>query len=262
MRHLLAIQVIAVAVACRTAATESPAERSGSDASAAPAPVVPRARAAPAAVDGTATRPAPQRSRMQAHFHELHEIETAILRGDLDAARVRAATVRLDVVDGESPAWKPHLDRLRAAATAVSRAESLDDACRLQARLLGECAGCHEASQAKLSFAAPEAPPDDASVTGRMARHRWAADRAWEGLVGLSARTWSAGLRVMAAAPMPGNDMSADPAQWERLTRYGQALQRSARRATSARTVAARTAAYGDLLTVCNGCHSKLESEW
>jgi cytochrome c553 len=259
MRHLLAFQLVAVAVACRTTATDPPTERGAPPA---PAAVLPSARPAPVAVDGASHRPAPQPSRMRAHFHELHDIEAAILRGDLDAARERASTIELDVVDGNSPEWAPYIDRLRTAATAVSRAESLDDACRLQARLLGECAGCHEASRAKLSFAAPEAPPDEASVSGRMARHRWAADRAWEGLVGLSAKTWSAGLRVMAAAPMPGSDMSPDPAQWERLTRYGQALQRSARRATSARTVAARTAAYGELLVVCNGCHSKLESEW
>jgi hypothetical protein len=199
---------------------------------------------------------------MRAHFYELHTIEAALLRGDLDAVRERASAIRFDVLDGQNPAWAPHIDRLRAGATALARVESIDDACRIQAGMLGDCARCHEATSTKLSFAAPEAPPDEPALAARMARHRWAADRVWDGLVGLSTSTWSVGLRAMAAAPLPGSNMSEDPAQWERLARYGKELQRSARRADGARTIAERVQAYGALLVVCSGCHAKLESEW
>lgn len=199
---------------------------------------------------------------MRGHFYELHEIEAAILRGDLEAARQRASAIVVEAVDETDPVSTATVERIRAAARALGRAESLEEACRVESQLLGECARCHAAAKVKPTFAAPEAPPDDNSVVGRMARHRWAADRAWEGLVGDAPGTWAVGLGVMAVAPLPGNGMSEDPAQWERLTRYGKALQSAARRAAGARTTTARADAYGALLVVCSGCHSKLESEW
>jgi hypothetical protein len=257
MRHLLVFALVGVAAGCME---PGPSARSEPGAAVPPASRTTRARPDPAATPRV--QPAPQRSRMRAHFYQLHEIEAAILRGDLEAARQGASALAGEAIGGADSMAPPYAERLRGAAKALARAESLDDACRIEAQLLAECARCHEASKVKPALAAPEAPPDDATVVARMARHRWAADRAWDGLVGLSASTWAVGLDVMAATPLPGNGMSDDPAQWERLTRYGRALQAAARRAAAARTINARAHAYGELLVVCTGCHSKLESEW
>jgi cytochrome c553 len=202
------------------------------------------------------------RVRMAAHFEDLRAMQRLILGGDLDRVRERAREMVIERDDGEPATWAPYLVRMRAAAAALAQAESLLDACRAEARLARECAACHQASGAMPEFVALSPPVDQPTLAARMARHQWAADRLWEGVVGLSDQAWRDGLGVLAAAPLPASTLSADPEREARVARYARDLQRLARRALSARTPAMRSAAYGELLVVCSGCHSRLESEW
>ena len=198
---------------------------------------------------------------MQAHFEDLRAMERLILGGDLDRVRERARELAFER-DGEPSTWAPYLARMREAAAALAQAESLLDACRAETRLARECATCHEASGAMPTFVVPAPPVDQPTLTARMARHQWAADRLWEGVVGLSDAAWRDGLGVLAAAPLSTSALSASPEREKAVARYARDLQRLARRSVPARTPASRAAAYGELLVVCSGCHSKLESEW
>jgi cytochrome c553 len=202
------------------------------------------------------------RMRMQSHFEDLRLIERLLLAGRLDEARDRATAIAFDRADSELPAWAPYIARMRQAASALAQADSLREACRAETRLARECATCHQASAAMPTFVVPDRPSGESTLAARMARHQWAADRLWEGLVGLSDEAWRDGLDVLAAAPLPATAIAEDRAQLPRFARYARDLQRVARRGVAARTPAARATAYADLLTVCSGCHARLESEW
>jgi hypothetical protein len=219
--------------------------------------------APPSDGDEPPSRPAgTTRMRMQAHFEDLRAMERLLLRGDLDRVRERATEIVFDRGDSELPVWAPYIARMREAAAALAQAENLSAACRAETRLARECASCHEASGAMPTFNVPPAPVDEPTLAARMARHQWAADRLWEGLVGLSDEAWRDGLGVLATAPLPASALSDDPARVKQVARYARELQRTARRAVPARTPSTRAAVYAELLVVCSACHSRLESEW
>jgi hypothetical protein len=86
-----------------------------------------------------------------------------------------------------------------------------------------------------------------------MARHQWAADRLWEGMVGAADESWQAGLDVLARAPLPSPSPSAD--QVVLATRL-QRLAEHARATLPTEGLDQRAATYGEILVVCAGCHA------
>lgn len=81
-----------------------------------------------------------------------------------------------------------------------------------------------------------------------MARHAWAADRLWEAVVGSDGVRWTAGLAVLAEAPLPSD--GSRPA--EDLQAYAR-HQLDLRGATP---IEDRASAYGEMLVLCARCHA------
>ncbi len=183
-------------------------------------------------------RPSLVRYHMQRHFGDLRDIERMLLAGRLDDARARAFLLTktetdrgLDVFDQQSLA-------VSRAAAALVAAPSIPDACRLEARVAGACAGCHVYVPKVLPLPAMPAAP-----AASMARHEWAADRLWEGVVLADARRWRAGLEVFASTS----------------TGRLQELSLGAIGALEAHqdTITTRATTYGELLVACANCHAR-----
>ena len=82
-----------------------------------------------------------------------------------------------------------------------------------------------------------------------MTRHRWAADRLWEAVVGDSDDAWRQGLDVLAATPLQ-LDAARAPIARE--------LQRMATTALKTQHPSAnRAGVYGEILVLCASCHTK-----
>jgi cytochrome c553 len=147
-------------------------------------------------------------------------------------------------------AWGRETALVRERAAALAAAPSLDEASRRFARVAEACASCHAATvAAKMFFPPPDAPP--AAAGARMARHRWAADRLWEGVIGNADEPWRAGLDVLAEVPAVPSPGDGD------RTALASALQQSAVRARAQKTTspAERARFYGELLVTCAACH-------
>jgi cytochrome c553 len=191
------------------------------------------------------------------HMHEsfdlLRAIERLLIRGQLDDAKRFAAAIAEAPDEPGLGAWTRHAMIVRERAAELARATTVDEACRREAMLAGACASCHDAAGASPEFRAhPPAPPDVSTIDARMVRHRWAADRLWEGIVGGADEPWRAGLEILAATPLDWKTIAPDRA------RFGRDLQRAADQALrrKAATPADRAVAYGDILTTCAGCHA------
>ncbi len=188
------------------------------------------------------------RFHMHENFGLVRAIERLLLRGKLEEARdlARAISVAPDE-PGMSP-WAALATRVRDQAAVLATAKTVDEACVAEAKLARECASCHAASGATPEFSSPPKPPvDGPTVAARMARHLWASERLWEGIVGAADDAWSQGLDVLSATPLP-------------VTQFGPAREPFAKKlqkiADRARTgTPDRAVVYGELLVTCAGCH-------
>lgn len=191
------------------------------------------------------------------HMHEnygiVRAIERLLLRGRLDDAKPLAAAIGEAPDEAGMATYATQSAEVRSRAVDLSRAKSLDEAIRLEARLVLACAGCHTDSGVVPDLAkAPPLPPDRDTVEARMARHMWAADRLWVGIVADSPDAWANGLDLLASGSRTWPKLTA--AQ----TPFAQRMQRTAQSARRAKgtTLATRSATYGELLSTCAGCHT------
>jgi len=190
------------------------------------------------------------RFHMHRNFDLLRAIERLLIRGKLDEARRFAEAIATAPDEPAHGPWAAHAVAVRDRAMAVARATSVDDALRKETRLAAACGDCHREHRGSGMFERPPAaPPDQPTLDARMARHRWAADRLWEAVVGDADDAWRAGLDLLAAAPL---ELGADRAP---LARELQRLASTARGAR--RPVVDRAGTYGEILVTCAGCHAK-----
>lgn len=194
------------------------------------------------------------RLHMHASFDLIRATERLLIRGKLDDAKRFAATIS---EPSEAPAhgpWASQVVLVRDRAAAVGRATTVTQACQLEAQLAAACGGCHLQTGGVPRFAAyPVAPPDLPTIGARMTRHRWAADRLWEGIVGGAREPWNAGLEVLAAAPLDGFDRGSPR---DVLARDLQRRAAQARERSKSSSLDARATAYGQLLSTCASCHT------
>jgi len=185
------------------------------------------------------------RHHMASHLGDLRDIERMLLAGQLDDARTRAFLLT------RQPSDDALSQAVEDAAAALVQAPTIPDAIRLEAKVAAACAGCHvQSPRPLLAPVAPEAPPPTPSLKTRMARHQWAADRLWEGVVLGDERRWRQGLEVLAMRPvaMPKGDGLARRLQAQAIDALGAFEQRSD-------TYATRAQAYGEMLVTCAACH-------
>lgn len=186
---------------------------------------------------------------MRARYGDLRQIERYLVSGQLDEAKALAFLLSKPHHDPALAAWTADADRVASAASALANATTLEQACRLEPQVADACATCHRRFGPLPVFEQPSSPPPDNGTEARMARHQWAVDRMWIGMIGPSDRQWRAALEVLAASPAPWYEPNAG----QRL----QELSKGALVATPGDPLADRAIAYGKILTTCLTCHRR-----
>lgn len=192
------------------------------------------------------------------HMHEsfdlLRAIEKLLIRGQLEEVRSFARAISNAPEEPGLGAWSRHAALVRDRAAALATAHGVDEACRRAAQLADACAGCHVESGASPEFRSPgRIPPDQPTIEARMARHLWATDRLWEGIVGGADDAWRAGLDVLATTPLQASELSREQSA------FGRKLQRladQARLRQGTEIAQDRARSYGEILMTCAGCHA------
>ena len=192
---------------------------------------------------------------MQRHFDDLRSVEKLLIAGKLDDAKSAAFLLTKPSTDPGMKRWDVQSQRVTDAAVALSESPGLDEALRRETRVAAACGSCHLAIQRIPKFAAtPPLPADAVTPASRMARHAWAVDRLWEGLVAPADAPWRRGLTVLATSPLPfspATDAPALAAQLQRLANH--ALEMS-----EPITLDHQAAVYGEMLETCAACHTTL----
>lgn len=194
------------------------------------------------------------RMHMHESFDLLRAIEKLLVRGNLDQARSFAQAIARAPDEPGLGAWTKQTAAVRDQAARLAQATTVEAGCEREAKLAAACAGCHLASGVVPEFRPPgREPPDAPTIEARMARHLWATDRLWEGIVGDADDSWLEGLDVLAQAPLDSPQITGD-----RLV-FAQRLQQladGARRTHASDALDDRARAYGQILATCAGCHA------
>lgn len=194
------------------------------------------------------------RFHMHENFDLLRAIEKLLIRGQLDEARAFARAIANAPNEPGLGTWSQHAALVRNRAATLATARSVDEACRRAAQLADACAGCHVDSGASPEFRSPgRPPPDHPTIEARMARHLWATDRLWEGIVGSADDAWRAGLDVLSTTPLQAPELSKEQSAFERKL---QRLADQARVRQGTETPQDRARSYGEILVTCSGCHA------
>jgi cytochrome c553 len=194
------------------------------------------------------------RFHMYRNYEVARAIERQLVRGNLDATRALATSLANTAAPAGFDVWERQAAVVRERARALAGAPAIDEAARRAAALFGACASCHRATgDLHLFDAMPPAPTDDKSITRRMARHRWAADRLWEGMVSNADAPWLAGLSILAEKPYVFSPRDLD--QIELAAQLQQLAVNARERSPS---VVDRVQDYGELLATCVACHSRV----
>lgn len=216
----------------------------------------PAAQQTPAPAAGVPNTPA----HMTEHFTKIREVEEAIIRGDLDAAKPPAQWIADHQETTGFPAGteRPLMD-MKAAAKSVASAEDIENAAVASATLVGACGSCHAA--AKVS---PKLPPvgEDASGTARgrhMLEHQHAIDLMYRGLITPSSGDWSTGAKALKAAPL--RDKALSDITKEAVAAEAR-VHELAERAAGAAEKSTRVAIYGSVVGACASCHGLHGRVW
>ena len=194
------------------------------------------------------------RFHMHENFGLLRAIELELVHGKLEDGRMLARQIAEAPDEGGAQPFAKRAATVRARAAELVAAPSIDEACRREARLAAACADCHVDAGVLPEFAdPPRLPADGDTIKARMARHLWASDRLWEGMVGDSDESWRGGLDVLAATPLPWSAADGDRAA---LAKRLQQLASDARQAQATDQLRDRARAYGEILATCAACHT------
>jgi cytochrome c553 len=224
----------------------------------------------PAASAPTAVGGGPEHGTMFVeHFARTLEMRDAVIHGDLERAHRAARAIAAYDLPAKFPErWAPFIAEIREAANAGAEAETLERAGVSVSRIATTCGDCHRilgSVPGGPNFVVGE-PPDDhagpaASQTkAQMARHAWAVDRLWMGLIQPSDRAWRRGSEVLAVASLAtveqGSQNEALVARVHALGELGRTLVGQAEPPAPA-NAPRRTDTFGQILSTCAGCHAR-----
>jgi hypothetical protein len=191
---------------------------------------------------------------MHQHYDMLGAIQHLVIHDDLYDVRAIAQSIADAPDEPGLKSWPAQSALVRARAKDLATAPNNDEACRRTAQLVAACARCHvDANVVPMFGSPPPLPTAGPTVRERMARHVWAGDRLFEGMVGAVNDPWLAGLDVLATSPAPW--AVADPGRAP-LARRLQELAQQTRSRFAKGDLAARAGAYSEILVTCAGCHA------
>ncbi len=199
----------------------------------------------------------PERGQMITHFDLAVEARGYALRGDVDAFRDAADDLAaLEPARDLSPEVILQLGPMRYEARQAALAETIEEAAMGAARIAETCGNCHEANDVGLGERFTiGGPPPPGSAARHMAGLAWASRLLWDGLIGPSDRTWTAGAEGLAELGVLPEGLPTDlPAGEVRVA--GARLQQLAERALLSFEPEDRIQALGEIWTTSAGCHA------
>lgn len=195
---------------------------------------------------------------MHERLNHVTQARDFVIAGSLDQARAQLQWVAENETPSMAPAaWVEPLTDLRDGAASGAEAKDGSELAGAVADVGRACGACHTSVGSGPRFETVSVPPPEA----QMARHVWAADRMWEGLIAPDAGRWRQAADVLMFEVMDGNALYAGVSLetagaaarlHERVHALGEA-------STHSRDAADRAQLYGAFVAACADCHGVLD---
>lgn len=198
----------------------------------------------------------PTQAHMFAHYDRADELHHALVTGDLDRAQEAAEWIathqkRHDLEMGDSR----HDAAVRAFAHQAVNSTQLQAASVAAARMASSCGDCHKEERVNARFLMGTATPGGTGPMAEMAKHIWAAERMWVGLLGPSDAAWAEGAKGMEEGWLDTQEIIVDPDDRQQVREMVRHIYDLAGRARTAMSAQDRAEIYGDFLSTCADCH-------
>lgn len=200
-------------------------------------------------------------AHMFAHYDRAAEVHDALVRGELTRAKRAAEWIATHQDPGELPGNRPELQsEMQGYANQVSWADELHEAAWAAAQMGRTCGDCHRVNDVSPRFLMGTAPPGGTGAQAEMARHVWAAERMWEGLIGPGDHAWSSGAEALRSGWLEPQEVMSNPEDRARVRDLVGKVYDLGIEADAATDAQARAEIYGQFLNTCNECHLLTEA--
>lgn len=198
-------------------------------------------------------------AHMKDHFSKVREVEEAIIRGDLDAAKTPATWIADHEDASANPGTQQPIREMKAAAKSIASSGDLGNAAVAAATLVGACGSCHSAARVNPALPPmPERTPKN--DRGRhMLDHQVAIERMYRGLVVPASGEWVKGAEALKVAPL--RDKALTDITKEAVAAEAR-VHDLAERAVKAPDTSSRVAIYGSIIGACASCHGLHGRVW
>lgn len=206
---------------------------------------------------GAQAKPSDARTadHMKEHFLKVHEVEAAVIRGDLEGVKAPAQWLAAHEASRElDKASASQVASMRQAARQAADASDIKTAANATAAMLAACGDCHRAAAVVPALTPPERPAVGGSV-GHMMEHMRAVEMMANGLIIPSATQWKQGADALKAAPLRSGDLPRDQKLTREIAASEDRVHVLADQAASATEEKARITTYAQIIATCARCH-------
>jgi hypothetical protein len=204
----------------------------------------------------------PTQAHMYAHFDRAGEMHDALVKGHLGEAKSAAHWIATHQEESGFSGRSVYLqDSMKAFASEVDHAGNTQEAAIAAARMGQACGDCHRENEVEPRFLIGTAPPTGSGPKAEMARHVWAEERMWEGLVGPGDRAWTTGAEALQSGWLDIQEVVLDPDDRPRIHELVKNVYDLAGQAGSATDSNERAVLYGEFLNTCAECHQLTEAK-
>jgi mono/diheme cytochrome c family protein len=195
---------------------------------------------------------------MDHHFANVAVLHTALIRGDLAAARPPAqALAAMTVPPKVPPAGLAHVEAIRAAAQQAVDATTIGAAATATASMLQHCGECHRQVGVFPPLRVKETYESTKNLSGHMREHQRGLDQMLHGLVVPSTQQWIEGTERLSRAPLDSELLPSERGLTPEARDAETRVHDIAERAKQVQTLAERAAPYAEMLTACASCHAQ-----
>jgi mono/diheme cytochrome c family protein len=193
---------------------------------------------------------------MYEHFEGATEVHSALVRGDMATARSAARWLAThEELSQLPPGSDGLLAEMRMYAQRVSAASDLASAAQATSQLGRVCGSCHAQYDVDPQFFLGTAAPRGRGTQAEMARHVWASERMWQGMVGPLDQAWREGARELREGWLDPQEVVSNPGDRAKVHELVRKVYEIGTRAEKAPEPRERAELYGSFLTTCIDCH-------